>query len=150
MITDGKKLHYLIVKSFSALLKGITSNHNGNFYCLNCFRSYSTKEKLKKHEKVCNGDDYCYVEMPNDNNKVLKYDHGEKSFRVPFVIYAELKCLLEKMRSCQNNPEKSYTEKKLSIHLLAIHCLQIVHLIRPKITPIVTEVKIVWKGFVRT
>ena len=28
------------------------------------------------------------------------------------MIYADLECLLEKMRSCQNNPENSYTEKK--------------------------------------
>ena len=29
------------------------------------------------------------------------------------MIYADLECLLEKMHSCQNNPEKSYTEKKI-------------------------------------
>ena len=89
-----------------------TSNHNGDFYYLKCFHSYSTKEKLKKHEKLCNDHDYCYVEMPSDNNKILKYNHGEKSMRAPFVIYADLECLLKKMHSCQNNPKKSYTEKK--------------------------------------
>ena len=46
MITDGKKLHYLAVKSLFALLGGITSNNNGDFYCLNCFYSYSTKDKM--------------------------------------------------------------------------------------------------------
>ena len=35
MITDGEKWHYLAVKRLSALLNGITSNHNGDFYCLN-------------------------------------------------------------------------------------------------------------------
>ena len=50
MITDGKKWHYLAVKSLSALLRGITSNHKEDFYCLNCSHSYSTKEKLEKHE----------------------------------------------------------------------------------------------------
>ena len=34
--------HYLAVKSLSRLLKGITSNHDGDFYCLNCFHSYMT------------------------------------------------------------------------------------------------------------
>ena len=29
------------------------------------------------------------------------------------MIYADLECLLEKMHSCQNNPEKSYTDKKI-------------------------------------
>ena len=51
MITDGKKWHYLTVKSLSELLRGITSNHKEYFYCLNCFHSYSAKERLKKHEK---------------------------------------------------------------------------------------------------
>ena len=39
MITDGKKWHYLAVKSSPALLRGITSNHNGGFYCLSCLHS---------------------------------------------------------------------------------------------------------------
>ena len=43
MITDGEKWHYLTVKNLSGLLRGITSNHHGDFYCLNCFRSYRTK-----------------------------------------------------------------------------------------------------------
>ena len=53
MITDGKKWHYLVVKSLSALFKGITSRHVGHSYCLNCFQSFRTKNKLKKHEKLC-------------------------------------------------------------------------------------------------
>ena len=28
------------------------------------------------------------------------------------MIHAHFECLLEKMHSCQSNPEKSYTEKK--------------------------------------
>ena len=52
MITDGStNWHYLAIKNISGLLKGITSNHNGDFYCLNCLHSYRTKNKLKKHEK---------------------------------------------------------------------------------------------------
>ena len=51
MITDGKKWHYLAVKSLSALLTGITSKHVGDFYCLNCFHSYSTEKNSKNMEK---------------------------------------------------------------------------------------------------
>ena len=52
MITDGRrsdvveKCHYLVVKSSSALLRGVTSNHDGDFYCLNCFHVYDTKNRL--------------------------------------------------------------------------------------------------------
>ena len=59
------------------------------------------------------------------------------------MIYVDLDCLLEKMHSCQNNPEIPYTEKKLNIHFLVTHCLQIFHLIPQKTKLIVTKVKIV-------
>ena len=110
MITDGEKWHYLPVKKLSALLKGITSKHKGDFCCLNRFHSYRTEEKLKKHKKVCENRDYCYVEMPKDN-KILKYNYGEKSMKALFIIYAELESLLEKMSTGHNNPEKSSTIK---------------------------------------
>ena len=50
--------------------------------------------------------------MPTENNNTLKYNHGEKSLKVPFTIYADLECLLIKQQSCQNNPNESYTERK--------------------------------------
>ena len=53
--------------------------------------------------------------MPKQAEKILKYIHGEKSLKAPFTIYLDLECLLKKEQSCQNNPEKSYTEKK-AIH----------------------------------
>ena len=93
MITDGEKLHYLAVKSLSALLRGITSNHNGAFYRLNCFHSYSAEDRLKKHEIVCNDHDCYYAEMPNEDNKILNYNQGEKSFKVPFYIPLDVEVL---------------------------------------------------------
>ena len=49
--------------------------------------------------------------MPNEDNKILKHNYGEKSLKAPFIINADLDCSLEKMHSCQSNPEKCYTEK---------------------------------------
>ena len=64
MITDGNKWHYIAVSKLSALLKGKSSNHIGDFYCLNCFNSYSTENALKEHEQICNKHDRCRKEMP--------------------------------------------------------------------------------------
>ena len=75
MITDGKKWNYLAVKILPALFNGITSKHSGDFYCLNCFHSFRTENKVKKHKNVCEDHDYCYVEMPKKDNKILKYNH---------------------------------------------------------------------------
>ena len=65
MITDDKKWHYLAITSMPMLLRGITSKNNGDFYCLNCFSSFRTKNALKSHENVCKDNDYWYIEMPN-------------------------------------------------------------------------------------
>ena len=51
MITDGKKWHYLAVKSSPALFRGRTSNHKEEFYWLHCFHSYSTKKPKKTPKK---------------------------------------------------------------------------------------------------
>ena len=96
MITNGEKWHYTAVTTLSGLLRGITSNYNGYFYCLNCFRVYTTKNKYEAHKKICKNHDYCDVEMPSEDNKIIKYNQGEKSIKSPFIIYADLECLLEK------------------------------------------------------
>ena len=111
MITDGEKWHYLAVKRLSALLREITGNNHGDFYCLNCFQSCTTENKLKKHKKFCENYDYCYVEMPEEYDKILNYNEGEKSVKSPFIVYADLECLLEKTNTCHNNPEKLSTTK---------------------------------------
>ena len=129
MITnDGKndendKWHYIALKSvraddgfnrpiqsLSRLFRGRTSNNHGDFYCLNCLHSFQTDNVLKRHERICENNNYCEVVMPTKSNKILNYNFGEKSLRTPFVIYADLECLLLKQQSCQNNPNKSYTE----------------------------------------
>ena len=51
MISNGENCHYLAVKSLSRLLRGITSNHDCDYYCLNCFHSYRTENKLNAHKK---------------------------------------------------------------------------------------------------
>ena len=73
MITDGKKWHYLAVTNLSALLQGNSSNHEGDFHCLNCFSSYTTQNKLKEHEEICNNHNSCHIEMPKWVEKILKY-----------------------------------------------------------------------------
>ena len=47
--------------------------------------------------------------MPTKNNNIIKYNQGKKSIKLPFVVYADLECLLEKMSTCQDNPNESST-----------------------------------------
>ena len=130
-------------KKLSALLRGIKSKQEGDFYCLKFFHLFRTENKLKKHKDVYENHDYCCIEMPKEDSKVLKYNHGKKSMKVPFAIYADLESLLEKMNTCHNNPEKSSTTK-INKHTpfgysLFTHCSFDI----TKIASIIIEVKIV-------
>ena len=88
--------------------------------------------------------------MPYDNNKVLKYNHGEESMRVPF-IYADLenRCIFTRMRSCQNDLEKFYIEKKTK-HTPSDYSLFTNCSFDAAKNKLVIEAKIVWKSFVKT
>ena len=125
MITNGEKWHYIALKrvhtddwfnhpirSLSRLFRGITSNNHGVFYCLGCLHSFRTDNAVKKHERLCDNNDYCHVEMHTEDNNTLKYNHGEKSLTTPFAIFADWECLLIKQQSCQNNLSESYTQRK--------------------------------------
>ena len=39
--------------------------------------------------------------MPNKDNNTIEFNQ-----KAPFVIYAGLECLLEKISTCYNNPEE--------------------------------------------
>ena len=45
--------------------------------------------------------------MPNEDNKILKYNYGEKPFKAPFIIYADLECFTFHVKMFYF----SYTEK---------------------------------------
>ena len=140
-------MYYLAV---TALLQRMWSNHDGDFCCLNCFNSYTTKSKLEEHEEICNNHNSYHIEIPKQAEKILKYIHEEKTLKAPFAIYLDLECLLKKEQSCQNNPEKSYTAKKAIHEPSGWVILQVVHLMKKKINLIITEQKIVLKNWVKS
>ena len=132
MITDkNNRWHYLAVKSLSELLRGIKSSNNGDVYCLNCFHSYRTLNKLKKHERVCNKHDYSHVDMPKEYEKI-KYLHGGKSLKVPLIIYADLECLLKKCDLVKIILKINTQRKKLSTNLQDTHGVQCARLMIQK------------------
>ena len=47
--------------------------------------------------------------MPEEGENILKQSPGDKSLKAPFIVYADLECLLKKEQSCQNNSQNFYT-----------------------------------------
>ena len=49
--------------------------------------------------------------MLPEGTKILKFNQYKKSDKEPFIIYADLECIIEKIDRCKNNPENSSTIK---------------------------------------
>ena len=64
--------------------------------------------------------------MSKKGKNILKYNHGETSMKILFIIYVNTESLLEKIDTCNNNPEKSSTTKinehTASGYSLFTHC----------------------------
>ena len=109
------------IRSLPRSFRGITSNHCGDFYCLNCLHLLGTDNTLTKHERLCYNNGYCHVEIPKQFNKASKYNRGEKSLKTPFVIYADLECLLMKQQSCQIIQMNLILKERLCMNLVVTH-----------------------------
>ena len=103
-------------KKLLTSLRGITSKHNGDYYCFNCFHSFRTKSKLQSHKKVCENKDFCNVVMPSEDTKILELNQYHISDKAILIIYANLESLIVNIDGCKNNAEKS-TMKKVSEHI---------------------------------
>ena len=55
--------------------------------------------------------DFCNFLMSFEDTKILEFNKYCKSDKAPFIIYADLESLIEKIDVCKNNPEKSSTTK---------------------------------------
>ena len=76
--------HYLM--ALSALLRRKASKNNGDFYCLNCLHSFGTKNKLESEKRACENKDFCNVNMPSDDTKILEYNQYQKSDKAPLLL----------------------------------------------------------------
>ena len=47
------------IRNLSRLFRGITSNNHGDFYCFGCLHLFRTDNALKKHERLCENNDYA-------------------------------------------------------------------------------------------
>ena len=76
-------------KKLSTLLKGITSKHNFDFYCLTYPYSFITENELKSHEKLCKNKDFCGIILSSEKSNVLEFNQYINSDKMSYIIYAD-------------------------------------------------------------
>ena len=68
---------------------------------------FATEKTCESRKTVYKNKYVCKVVMPFENTKTLEFNQLQKLDKTPFVIYADLKCLIKKIDECKNNPENS-------------------------------------------
>ncbi|XP_024888157.1 uncharacterized protein LOC112465030 [Temnothorax curvispinosus] len=90
--------------------------------CLHYFLCTSSSEKLEAHTVDCREMNDCAIKLPSDNDKWLAFKNPNRKERVPFIVYADLECTLEKMEA---DPETSrYTHQHHRVFSMGyyVHC----------------------------
>ncbi|XP_071581468.1 uncharacterized protein [Temnothorax nylanderi] len=103
--------HFAWIKNLSRLVNSqLTVSRCAKHVCDRCLHYFYTREKLAAHSVNCGRMNDCAIVLPNEDDKWLSFDNHDRKERLPFVVYADLECLLEQ-RERENAEGGARTEK---------------------------------------
>ena len=76
---------------------------------MNCLHSFRTKNKFESHKKVGKNNDCGSAEMTSEDTIMSLFSKYQNSDKVPFIIYVNFECLIEKIDGCK--PQQKYVNK---------------------------------------
>ena len=94
-LKNGKNEHFALVNNLNRLWFGQDSkNKNQRQVCDGCLNSFNSKETLEVHQEFCVDDGVKAVLPPRKST--VKFKKVQCGTIVPFTIYADFECILEK------------------------------------------------------
>jgi hypothetical protein len=101
--------HYCLIKDFGRLVNSqLSKDGHKRFHCKRCLSSFTTELAKEDHAYYCKHHEPRRVIV---DGKPVKFVNYNRSMRVPFAIYADFESFIKPIVTCQNNPEKSFTNK---------------------------------------
>ena len=111
LLRDGDNAHYCWIKSLDRLLSRNRSHNGRKFICSYCLQPCYSQARLEAHEADCANEEGQTVQLPDEEERDLKFRNTHRMLRQPLVLYADFESLLEQMATCQPNPASSYVQK---------------------------------------
>ncbi|XP_024879767.1 uncharacterized protein LOC112459730 [Temnothorax curvispinosus] len=106
---DNNVGHFAWIKNLSRLVSSQLTKHHGQKYiCDRCLHYFSLSDKLQSHTVDCRKVNDCAIRLPSEDNKWLCFKNHSRKERFPFVVYADLKCLLKKTRPKTEHASYAY------------------------------------------
>ncbi|XP_018345109.1 PREDICTED: uncharacterized protein LOC108750260 [Trachymyrmex septentrionalis] len=89
--------HFAWIKNLSRLVSSqLSKKEHKKYFCDRCLHYFSTNEKLQSHTMDCQKINDCAIRLPSEDEKWLEFGNHCNKERVPFVVYADLECVLRK------------------------------------------------------
>ena len=123
LVIDENKSHYVYIKDFDRFMFHKTKNKNKKYFCKSCLQCFSSKNVLTKHKEVClsiNGAQSVRLEKGT-----IEFKNYFKQIPVPFKIYADFECNLERVESYEGSYSKNIKITFLVVLLTNLFVLMI-------------------------
>ena len=100
LATHENKSCYLYIKDFNIFAIQKTKSKNKKYFCKSCLQCFSSKNVLTEHKEVC---------LSINGAQSIRLEKGTIEFKpVPFKVYADFECNLERVESHEGSYSKKY------------------------------------------
>ena len=114
MITkQGENKHYSLVKRLTALLYDQNRHNESKHFCERCLHGYKTRDLQEQPKPGCKGllKSPTRTEMPKQGEHKMAFKNYYKQMKAPYVVYADFKCVLKEIATCEPDNKNSFTIK---------------------------------------
>ncbi|XP_032683654.1 uncharacterized protein LOC116850001 [Odontomachus brunneus] len=109
------------IKNLSRLMSSQLSKYKVRKYiCDRCRHYFHSNEKLESHITDCQKLNDCAIILPTEDNKWLSFRNYSRKERIPFIVYSDLKCTLEKTAK-NGEDHKSHTNQHHKVFSIAYY-----------------------------
>ncbi|XP_039312526.1 uncharacterized protein LOC120359374 [Solenopsis invicta] len=117
-VQDDNVGHFALIKNMSRLMSSqLSKKKNKKFFCDRCLHYFSSNDKLEIHTMDCGKINDCAIILPSEDDKWLSFKNYCRKERMPFIVYADLECILEKTED-----EKNYQHHRVFSIAYYVHC----------------------------
>ncbi|XP_070168182.1 uncharacterized protein [Polyergus mexicanus] len=115
---DNNVGHFAWIKNLSRLVSSqLSCGKRRQYICDRCLHYFGSNDKLQLHTVDCREMNECAIRLPSDKDKWLTFNNYNRKERLPFIVYADLECVLEKTEK-----ERNYQHHKVFSIAYYVHC----------------------------
>ena len=102
LITKDEKKHY----DFNAFMYNQSKHKEKKHFCVFFLQCFSSESVLVKHANNCLTINRSQaINMPKQDDNILKFNNFHKQLPVPFVIYADFEAITKRYKVCKQSEE---------------------------------------------